>query len=237
MKKATAILLSAVLIVSVAFNAFAFNVTNKVFSDTATAEAGGQITIPVKIENNDGFMGFAIIITYNGDVMRPVSVSKGSMLTGIFNDSIATATNNSFKVVFTGTTDVVSDGVLFDVVFDVSDEASGKYDIELSYSQPDTFKEGWTNAVLNCEAIEVVVTVNGTTAPETTTTAPTTEPSTERDEEGTTKPVTEPSDNTPDDGKPLSVRMREWVNGLPVLLKTILGFFVIPLAAVISIFE
>lgn len=243
MKKTTAILLSAVMIVSVMFNAFAFDVTNKIFSDTVTVEAGEQITIPVKIENNDGFMGFAIIVTYDSDAMKPVSVSKGSMLTGMINDSIATSTNNSFKVVFTGTTDIVSDGVLFNVVFDVSNDASGKYDIELSYSQQDTFKEGWTNAVFNCEAIEVMVTINGTTAPETTTAVSTTEPSAKPDEEDTTKPVTEPSTepstepDEPDDGKPLSVRMKEWINGLPFPLNIILGIFVIPVAFIISIFE
>lgn len=240
MKKTTAIILSALILMTVAFNAFAADVTNKIYADTVTVEAGEQITIPVKIENNKGFMGFAIIVTYDDGVFTPVSVSKGSMLTGLFNDSIATATDNSFKVVFTGTGNITSDGVLFNAVFDVSDDASGKYDIELSYSQQDTFKEGWADAIFNCKEAEVVVTVNGTTAPETTVTAPTTEPSTQPDEEDTTKPVTEPStepSDEPDDGKPLSVRMREWVNGLPMPFNIILGIFVIPVALVISIFE
>lgn len=244
MKKTAAIVLAVAVIMSAMFSAFAANVTNKIYADTVTVEAGEQVTIPVKIENNDGFMGFAVIVTYDDEVLTPVSVSKGSILTGMFNDSIATSTDNSFKVVFTGTSDITEDGVIFNAVFNVDGDASGRYDIELSYSQQDTFKEGWENAVFNCKDAEIVVTVNGTTAPETTTTEPTTEkeePSTEPDEdESTTKPVTEPStepSDEPDDGKPLSVRMREWVNGLPFPLNILLGIFVIPVALIISIFE
>ena len=225
-------------------NAFASNVTNKIYADAVTVEAGEQVAIPVKIENNDGFMGFSIIVTYNSDVFTPVSVSKGSVLTGMFNDSIATSTDNSFKVVFTGTADIVSDGELFSVVFDVDNDASGKYDIELSYSQQDTFKEGWENAVLNCESAEVIVTVNGTTAPPSTTTVPTTEPSTEKDEpstkpvqeETTTQPSSEP-ENEQGISKPLSVRMTDWVDALPAPFNIILAIFVYPLAFLIAIFE
>lgn len=244
MKKTAAIFLSVLIILSAIFNAFALNVPNKVYADTVTVEAGEQVTIPVKIEKNDGFMGFAIIVTYDEDVFTPVSVSKGTMLTGMFNDSISTSTDNSFKVVFTGTSDIVSDGVLFNAVFNVSDDASGRYDIELSYSQQDTFKEGWDNAVFKCNAAEIVVTVNGTTAPTTTSTETATEkeePSTEpNEEELTTKPVTEPStepSDEPDSGKLLSVRMKEWVNGLPFPLNIILSIFVLPVAFVVSIFE
>ncbi len=244
MKKTAAVVLVIAVIMSAMFTAFASGVTNKVYAETVTVEAGEQITVPIKIKNNDGFMGFAVIVTYDENVFTPVSVSKGTMLTGIINDSIATSADNSFKVVFTGTSDIVSDGILFNAVFNVSDEASGKYDIELSYSEPDTFKEGWENAVFNCTGAEVVVTVDGTTAPSPTTTVPTTEkeePSTNPDgEETTTKPVTEPStepSDEPDDGKPLSVRMKEWVNGLPMPFNILLGIFVLPIALIISIFE
>lgn len=243
MKKTTAIILSLLILVSVVFNAFASDSANKIYADTVTAESGEQITIPVKIENNDGFMGFAVIVTYDDDVFTPVSVSKGTMLTGMFNDSIATSTDNSFKVVFTGTGDITEDGVLFNAVFNVDEDASGRYDVELSYSQQDTFKEGWDNAVFSCESAEVVVTVNGTTAPETTTAPSTTEKeelSTQPEDETTTQPSTEPStepSDESDDGKLLSVRMREWVDGLPFPLNILLGIFVIPVAFVISIFE
>ena len=235
-KKLAVILLSLVLALSAVYNTFAASVPNRVFADSISVESGERVTIPVKIENNGGFMGFSIIVTYDAEIFTPVSVSKGEILAGMFNDSIDTATDNSFKVVFTGTGNVTGDGVIFNIVFDVSDEASGKYDISLSYSQQDTFNEIWDNVVLNCEKIETIVTVNGTTAAPAPTEPSTTEPSPtepDSDDPSTTEPSTEPSD----DQKPLSVRMREWVKGLPIPLNYLLSIFVIPLALIVSVFE
>lgn len=235
-KKLAVILLSLVLALSAVYNTFAASVPNRVYADSISVESGERVTIPVKIENNGGFMGFSIIVTYDAEIFTPVSVSKGEILAGMFNDSIDTATDNSFKVVFTGTGNVTGDGVIFNIVFDVSDEASGKYDISLSYSQQDTFNEKWDNVVLNCEKIETIVTVNGTTAAPAPTEPSTTEPSPtepDSDDPSTTEPSTEPSDGQ----KPLSVRMREWVKGLPIPLNYLLSIFVIPLALIVSVFE
>lgn len=250
MKKTISILLSTMILFSIVCNAFASNANNRIFADSMTIEASEQLTVAVKIENNEGFMGFAIVVTYDADVFTPVSVSKGSMLSGMFDDSIETSTDNSFKVVFTGTENIIADGVLFNIIFDVADDVSGKYEIELSYSQQDTFNENWDNVMFNCEGIEAVVNINGTTEattisttvlptqpttrPVETTTKPVSVPSTE---ESTTEPVTEPTDEPSEEEKPLSVRMREWVNGLPMPLNIILGIFVIPIASIISIFE
>lgn len=256
MKKTAAFILSALIILSVVCSAFASNSPNRIYADTVTVENGETVTIPVKIENNNGFMGFAVYITYDKNVFTPVSVTKGSIISGLFNDSIATSKTNTFKVVSSETSNVTADGVLFNLTLDAADNVSGKYEIRLSYSQQDTFNENWDNVAFTCEDIEVVVTENGTTAPTAATTEPTTitttesttkkqetttEPSvTEPDiEETTTQPVTEPStdhDGEPSE-KPLSVRMREWVNGLPFPLNIILGIFIIPVAFIISIFE
>ncbi|MBQ3006733.1 MAG: hypothetical protein IJD78_04135 [Clostridia bacterium] len=238
MKKLLLIFMSFALLMTMLCNAYATDVLNRIYSDAVAGEAGEQVTIPVKIENNDGFMGFAVYVTYNVDVFTPVSVSKGTMLSGMFNDGIATSTNNSFKVVYTGTGNVTADGELFNITFDVADDVSGKYEIELTYSQQDTFNENWDDIVLNCENIETVITVNSTSA---NTTVTTTEPDVE---ETTRQPVAEPSTehetdpaDNPDNEKLLSVRMREWVNGLPFPLNIILGIFVIPVSYIVAIFE
>lgn len=250
MKKATAIFLSVLILASVICNVFAADVSNRVYAENVTVEGGEQVTVPIKIENNEGFMGFSVTVSYDDDVFTPLSVSKGEMLTGMFNDSIETSTDNSFKVVFTGTEDIVSDGVMFNVVFEVADSASGAYELDISYVQQDTFKEGWENAVFNCENVEVVVTDNGTTAATEPSTQPepgTTEPVSEPEEEPGTEPITNPSEEPStepitqpggaDSGKPLSVRLKEWVRSLPSFLSVILGVFVYPLAFIISVFE
>jgi|GEM_PF-2277201 len=277
MKKLTVSVL--VLSLLFTFTAFASSSANRVYADAVTVESGEEITVPVKIENNEGFMGFAVLVTYDQDVFTPVSATKGSIVSGLFNDSIATSKTNTFKVVCSETGNITSDGVLFSLSFDVADGVSGKYEINLSYSQQDTFNENWDNVIFSCENIEVVVTENGTTAPTTVTT---TEPSTKEEtttvpavtepavqttvatpetqvtvtepatqpattpsatvpdvEDSATQPVTEPltePSDTPSE-KPLSVRMREWVKGLPFPFNILLGIIVIPVAFIISIFE
>lgn len=244
----------------VTVNAFASNETNRVYADAVTVEAGETVTIPIKIESNGGFMGFAVFVKYNEEVFTPVSATKGSIISGLFNDSISTSKTNTFKVVCSETSNVTADGVLFNLTFDVADDVFGKYEIILSYSQQDTFNENWDNVVFACEDIEIIVTENGTTAPtsesttqpttvtttesttqkqETTTKTATTEPSTTKPsvEETTTQPVADPSTEPENNEKPLSVRMREWVSALPFPLNIILGIFVIPIAFIILVFE
>lgn len=233
MKRFISVILAFVMTLTVATNVSA--VSDKVYSDAVVCEKGDRITIPVKIESNNGFMGFAVIVSYNNEVMTPVSVSACEILKGVFNDSISTSTDNTFKVIFTGTEDIVSDGVLFDMVFDVKDNVSGKFSIELSYSPEDTFKEGWTDVNFNCEPVSVSVSY----------VEPETEPTTVRPEEPSTQENTteEPSQAvtqpqyTPESPQKLSERIRTWVDSLPIPMNIILGVFALPFAWVVSIFE
>lgn len=260
LKRVAAVIL--VLSFAVTVNAFEQDIINRIYSDSVTVENGKQITIPVKIENNAGFMGFAVFVTYDEAIFTPVSASKGTIVSGLFNDSISTSKTNTFKVVCSETRNVTADGVLFNLNFNVADGISGKYEIELSYSQQDTFNENWSNVVFACEKVEIIVTENGTTVPTTATTTqpitvPTTEPTTQKQEtttqttttepstsqpsveETTTTPATEPSTEPSDESteKLLSVRMREWVDELPFPLNIILGIIIIPISYIVSIFE
>ncbi len=203
MKKIVSGLLVLVLGLSLSFYGYAANVENRIYAKTITAKAGDTIEIPIKIENNGGFMGFSVSVSYDDKIFTPTAVSKGEMLSGLFNDNLTTTQNNSFKVVYSGTENTNTDGVIFNAVFDIAENASGKYSLKLSYSQPDTFNEAWANVTLNCEEITVNVI----------------------------------SESKPDAEKPLSVKMREWLDTLPSFLKIILGVIVIPISYVIGIFE
>lgn len=233
MKRLISAILFAVMLFTVTTNVSA--VSDRVYSEAVVCEKGEQITIPVKIENNSGFMGFAVIVSYNSEVMIPISVSAGEMLKGVFNDSISTSSDNTFKVVFTGTEDFTADGVLFNMVFDVADDVSGKYSIDLILSQEDTFKEGWEDVTFNCEPVSVSISyVEPETEP---TTVQTEEPTTqETPNEEPTEEVTQPQD-TPNSAQKLSERIRAWVDGLPMPLNIILGAFALPFAWFVSIFE
>ncbi|MBR2471442.1 MAG: hypothetical protein IKB55_02040 [Clostridia bacterium] len=231
MKRFISAILAFVMLFTVATNVSA--VSDRVYSEPVVCEKGDRITIPIKIEGNSGFMGFAVIVSYDKDIFTPVSVSKGEMLKGIFNDSISTSSDNTFKAVFTGTENFTDDCILFNMVFDVADNVSGKYDISLSYSQPDTFKEGWADVNFNCEPISVSVSY---VEPETELTTVQPEEPTEEPEEETTEAPTQPQD-TPDVSQKLSERIRAWANGLPVPLNIILVIFALPFAWIVSIFE
>ncbi len=215
MKRLISVFMSLMMILNVGFFVHADNAVNRIYSESLTVKNGEQITVPVKIENNDGFMGFAITVTYDASAFVPVSASKGSMLSGIFDNSIETSSDNSFKAVFTGTNEIGEDGVLFNMVFDVISSASGEYEIGLSYSQQDTFKEDWTDAVFNCESITVVVSAE--------------------DDEPAEPEI--PSDEQHQPEKTLSEKMREWVASLPSLLSILVGIIVIPISHIVAVFE
>lgn len=229
MKRFISVILAFVMFFTVTTNVSA--VSDRVHSESVVCEKGDRITVPVKIENNNGFMGFAVIVSYDSSVMTPVSVSAGEMLKGVFNDSISTSSDNTFKVIFTGTEDFMDDGILFNMVFDVANDVSGKYSIDLACSPEDTFKEGWEDVSFNCEPISVSISY----------VEPETEPTTAQPEEDTTEEdispeVTQPQEPT-DVPEKLSVTIQNWVNGLPVPLNIVLGIFALPFAWIVSIFE
>ena len=224
MKRILCIMLCFVLMASVVSGVSSAAVSNRVYSDSVTIKNDKQITIPVKISGNKGFMGFSIMLTYDKNIFTPVSVSKGSLLNGMFDDSISTSSSGSFKVVFSGTQNITGDGVLFNVTFNVKSTSVEKSYINLSYAKQDTFNEKWEDVVLNCEKIETVFANN-------TTTEPTTEPT--NSHEITTKTY----ENNEDNGKPLSQRMRDWVDSLPIILKILVWIFVVPASYVVELFE
>lgn len=248
MKKVIALFLSGIIAVSFVLTVFA-SMPNRVYAESVTAEAGDTVTIPVMIENNEGFMGFAVFVTYDKSVFKPVSVTKGSMISGLFNDSISTSKTNTFKVVCSETSNVTANGVLFSLKFDVLDGASGKQEIRLSYSQQDTFDENWNNVSFACEDIDVVVTQNGTTAPTTVTTTTTsttepeteetTKPSTQNPEETTTKPhTTEPEITDPDVRPKLTSELiREWADALEAPLSWLFKYPAYFVASIVELFE
>lgn len=125
--------------------------------DSVSVVAGETITVPFRIENNRGFMGFAIAVEYDSEAFTPVSVAPSAILeNGTLNDSIGTA-YEYLKIVYVGSDDVIGDGELFTVDFIANENASGSYTFGVSYLQPDTFNESLDNVVFKCSDFEVTV--------------------------------------------------------------------------------
>lgn len=231
MKKTVAMVMCTILVLALCFSTFASNTTNRVYAETITIEAGEDVSIPILIENNAGFMGFALFVSYNTQALTPDSVSRGSMLSGMFNDSIAAQEAGQFKIVFCSTGDCKADGVLCTVKFHVSENVSGKEKITITYSADDTFNEQWQPVELNCEDVQLVITQNGTTAPDES------ETETEISETQTEEPQTEPTTEVQPEPEQIkdSVRLRMWFKSLPTGLRVLLAGFIYPAIWILSI--
>lgn len=128
------------------------------YSDEIKAEAGKTVDIPVYIKNNPGIMGAGINVKYDKDAFTPISVKAGKLMSaGIFNDSIETSKDNSFKVLWSTTDDMKENGELFIMTFSVSEFVRGNQTIQLSIEQGDTFNETWEDVELQTSAINVDV--------------------------------------------------------------------------------
>lgn len=227
----TAFILTVVLLAA-AFHTASVAVENRVYGASVSFNSNNGknlILIPVNIEYNAGFMGFAITITYDEDLFRPVAVQRGTLLSGLFENNIGYNTPGTLRVVYSGSEDCEGDGELFTLTFEdlsaFTDECT--VTIGLAYSQQDTFNEQWRDVMLNCEDIQV--TLKGTVS------EPTSEPETEPEsepEESTTKSVVEPQPE-----KKLSERLAEWYSRRPVIVRVLLWIFIKPLIRIIAATE
>ena len=157
-KKLFACIISLSLLWMIAFPTFAVS-TARVFADSVQAVPGKTVSIPVKIENNPGLMGFKLTFDYSPKTLSKTKVQKGSVTkNGMMNDSITSQTNGSFDVVWSDSSETAENGVLMILQFEVKENASdGKYDIKCTYSQDDTFNEKLESVHLNVSNINVEI--------------------------------------------------------------------------------
>ena len=157
-KKLFACIISLSLLWMIAFPTFAVS-TARVFADSVQAVPGKTVSIPVKIENNPGLMGFKLTFDDSPKTLSKPKVQKGSVTkNGMMNDSITSQTNGSFDVVWSDSSETAENGVLMILQFEVKENASdGKYDIKCTYSQDDTFNEKLESVHLNVSNINVEI--------------------------------------------------------------------------------
>ena len=188
---------------------------NRIYAERINAISGETVSIPIKISNNTGFMGFAIFVHYDPEVFTPVSTEGSDMLSGLVNDSIGTSQNGVFKIVYTGTDNVTGEGELVTVVFRTASEIYGEKSISITYSEDDTFDEKWNPVELSPEDIII---------------------------EFPEKPVTEPEEPPVDpdqqeENEKFSVRISNRIAGLKAPFNKILKMLLSPLIWIISLFE
>ncbi len=116
-----------------------------------------ETLIPVKIKNNSGLMGYRITVKYDKTKIDVCSVTKGDVSgKGNFVTNFSTD-SDTFDVLWNNTDNVAKNGNLFVLSAKAKNGASGKTEIKLSFSQPDTFDVTYTDVPLNCKNINVTL--------------------------------------------------------------------------------
>lgn len=150
-KKIFALIVSLVLIWIFSAVGFASKSPTVYISDF-NAKPGDAVFIPIQIKDNPGIMGFRITLKYDPKILTPRAVSKGTVTqAGMFEDSVSSSDKGSFDIVWNNVKEIKDDGTLAVAGFTCSGKAADQTEIEISYSQDDTFNEKYENVVFECK--------------------------------------------------------------------------------------
>lgn len=159
MKKIISVLLFTLLILSFNICSFAAEPVS-VRADDVTLVQNQEISVPIKIENNSGIMGFKITVEYPVDKIDIKSVSRGDITSkGNFNTNFG-INDGRFDVLWNNVEESGDNGSLFIITVEPASTSNFNTEIKLSYSQPDTFNEKYEDVICDCRNIAVNFSVN-----------------------------------------------------------------------------
>ena len=129
--------------------------------DSIKAQAGQEVTMPVYIENNPGFSGTKITVSYDEN-LKVISVEKGNVLNyGNFVQNADNSADNSFDVVWNSSIENKANGVMFTVTFMLPDNAAGDYNVKITYDKDNTFNAKYDDVTFDCGSAVISVPQNG----------------------------------------------------------------------------
>ena len=127
----------------------------QITASAANANAGGTVAVPISISGNTGIMGYVLNLSYDPEVFSP---SRPVFAWGDSGDYSVKATDGILQLIWSGSSETATNGLLVTAYFNVSTKADGKaYDIGISYEQDDTFNENYENVRLDCTGTTVTV--------------------------------------------------------------------------------
>ena len=136
---------------TVKVNPSAASRTSNVYIDgDVSGEYQDTVTVPVRISNNKGVMGYMLNFEYNPDELEIVLAKRGNAFSGSFNDTIGIDDDGSFSVLWSGNDAVATDGVLMNLTFRVLTDEFVISPITITYSQDDTFNNNYEDIFFNC---------------------------------------------------------------------------------------
>ena len=144
----------------------AFAANAEVYADVVHASSE-IVTVPLSIRGNPGLMGLKLIVTYDGAVLQPQAVTRGTVTqSGMIQDSIGVGEVGTLLIVWSDTDAVKADGTLAVLTFKAQQQNDTT--LTVSYSQPDTFDGGFADVKLDCKPIEIVFDGKTQTTPPVT---------------------------------------------------------------------
>lgn len=159
MKRIISVLLFAAIIFNFNIYSFATEPVSVKADDVALLQ-NQERSIPVKIENNSGIMGFKITVEYPVDKIDVKSVSRGDITSkGNFNTNFG-INDGKFDVLWNNVEEIKNDGTLFLIDVEPASTSNFNSEIKLSYSQPDTFNEEYEDVKFDCRNIAVNFSLN-----------------------------------------------------------------------------
>ena len=116
--------------------------------------SGETVTVPLSIRGNPGLMGFKLIVKYDGGVLQPQTVTRGTVTqSGMINDSIGAGESGTLLIVWSDTDAVQEDGTLAVLTFKANKRTDTT--LNVSYSQADTFDGDFNDVTLDCKHVEI----------------------------------------------------------------------------------
>ena len=102
------------------------------------AEAGEEVTVEFKVENNPGFATFGAVISYDANALELVKVEKGALCA----EGMLSLNKNTGKIAYAHDANSTGSGVLFAVTFKVKENAAaGTYEVTAAVDAKTTANE------------------------------------------------------------------------------------------------
>ncbi len=102
------------------------------YSEDTEGKSGLNITVPVMLGNNNGMTSFDIALSYDSEILTPLSVSAGEVISGEIDSNCSDA-SGKLNLSWNGAA-VENDGAVAYVVFGISEDAVGSTEITISGS-------------------------------------------------------------------------------------------------------
>lgn len=130
-------------------------------SENIKTNQGETIVVPIELENNTGIAGARLKIKYPENILKLEDISSGELtMDGLFNTTVTDyySVKGEFDVLWSSTEAVTDDGTFVILTFKISELAEdGKYDIDIGYSQEDTFDADLNDVILKCEPVNIFI--------------------------------------------------------------------------------